>query len=73
MTTGSGHGLYYRVMGSLALIAMVAMTLWQIHKGHSFSLYDVIVLTVFAAICLALIRPEKFDTTIKAISDRFGK
>ncbi|PIQ16435.1 MAG: hypothetical protein COW67_03035 [Flavobacteriales bacterium CG18_big_fil_WC_8_21_14_2_50_32_9] len=66
----TGAGTYYRVLGAVVLLATLAFTGFQIFQGHSFTLIDLFILAMLFIVCLALIRPSKFDSALRIIIER---
>jgi hypothetical protein len=61
-------GPYYKFIGFIALIAAIGLAF--IHSMHgSMGWIDAIIVFILVMVCLALIRPTKFDNVIKTIAD----
>lgn len=64
---------FYKGLGSIVLVADIALLLFQGYNKHAFGLYDVLIQVVLGMVVLALIRPPFFEAAVNKISARFGK
>lgn len=60
-------GPYYRFLGGVALLATIGLAFFHAMHG-SIGWIDAAIIFLMAMVCLALIRPSKFDDVVKSIA-----
>lgn len=63
-------GPFYKVLGGISLIGAIVLILLETHTHQGVSTLGVIRFGILLLVCLALIRPSKFDEIVKTIADK---
>lgn len=63
-------GPFYKTLGAISLIGAVILILFETHTRQGVSTLGVIRFAILLLVCLALIRPGKFDELVKTIADK---
>jgi hypothetical protein len=63
-------GPFYKTLGAISLIGAVVLILFETHTRQGVSTLGVIRFAILLLVCLALIRPRKFDEVVKTIADK---
>lgn len=63
-------GPFYKTLGAISLIGGLVLILLETHHHQGVSALSVIRFGILLLVCLALIRPGKFDEIVKTIADK---
>lgn len=63
-------GPFYKILGALALIGGLVLIILETHTHQGVSTLGIIRFGILMLVCLALIRPNKFDEVVKSLADK---
>lgn len=63
-------GPIYQIIAGFCLITTVLIGVLHAHHDRPISNYDIYWLAIIALLCLALWRPDNFDSLLKTLADK---